>query len=172
MKTKSILTAALSICLISGSAFGQEREEVKTVKKEIKKEFRVEEENGVKTLTISTDEDGVVTEEVYTGAAADKKMAEMTAEMEDPSKVQERVEVRIYNEINGTNEVTEKKVTITKMSNGEETIEVYVGEEAEAKIKELEGESEIEVITEEEVVVKKKVKRDRKRSTKKKDIME
>ncbi|MCB0401792.1 MAG: hypothetical protein KDD41_06895, partial [Flavobacteriales bacterium] len=44
--------------------------------KQVKKEVQLEDENGVKTLTIKTTSDGNVTTEVYTGAEADAKIAE------------------------------------------------------------------------------------------------
>ena len=142
MKTKSILLATLSICLITGSAFGQERAEVKTevksVKKEIRKEVRMEDEGGVRTLTISTDENGVKTEEIYTGDEADRKMAQIAPERGSSLDVEQRVEVKV-------DQANDKKVTITKTSNGKETIEVYQGDEAEAKLKELETETGTEL---------------------------
>ena len=181
MKTKSIILGVLSICLITGSAFGQGRKkvkkEVKSVKTEIRKEVRMEEENGVKTLTISTDENGTKTEEVFVGAEADKKMAEMESGMDgslsnpklegDSKKIKESVEVEINDD--GKN----KKVTIKKSSNGKETIEIYEGAEADEKIKELENEAGSEFTGEEKIIVKKKkVKRSRKRRSSKKSIKE
>jgi hypothetical protein len=53
-----------------------------TKKKEIRKEVQMEEKDGVKTLTITTSEDGKKRKEVYTGADADKKMIEMEKEEE------------------------------------------------------------------------------------------
>ena len=55
-----IATAVLSLM-----AFGSQAQEVKEVKKEIRKEVNLQEENGQKTLTITTTENGKVTEEVY-----------------------------------------------------------------------------------------------------------
>ena len=155
MKTKSLLLATLSICLITGSAFGQERaevkKEVKTVKKEIRKEVRMEEDGGVRTLTISTDENGVKSEEIYTGYEAEMKMAEIAPETGSSNEVEQRVMVKVDEQAN------DKKVTITKTSNGKEIIEVYEGEEAEAKLKELETETGTEFSGgDKNIVVKKK----------------
>ena len=66
-----IATAVLSLM-----AFGSQAQEVKEVKKEIRKEVNLQEENGEKTLTITTTENGKVTEEVYKGEAAEAKLAE------------------------------------------------------------------------------------------------
>lgn len=165
MKTKSIIAAAFSICLISGSAFAQERTVVKKEVKEVKsvsKEIRMEEENGVKTLTISTDDNGIKTTEVFTGEDADRKMAEM--EPEESTTVEERIEVQIDEDVN------DRRVTIRKTSNGMETIEVYEGEEADEKIKELESGAGPELEGEEKVIIKKEVERSQKKSSKQKDI--
>jgi hypothetical protein len=56
-------------------------------KKEIRKEVKMIEENGEKVLTISTTQNGVTTEEIYKGEAAEKKMAEIEKEeAKDPAK--------------------------------------------------------------------------------------
>jgi hypothetical protein len=173
MKTSTTLLTAVTLCLLTGSAMAQEREELKSevvsVKKEIRKEVRMEEENGVKTLTISTEENGNKTEEIYVGEEAEKKMAEMVPEMESAPNIEERVEVNVEKRKN------DKKVTITRTSNGNETIEVYEGEEAEQKLKELESETATEFEGNEKkiIVEKKEVKRSKKtKKPKKKDVKE
>ena len=109
------------------------------VKKEIRKEVRMEEEDGVKTLTISTDDNGVVTEEVYVGEEADAKLAELMPQMEKVSEEviteEEKIEVEVDDDGNL------KSVTVKKSSNGEETIEVFEGEEAQKKLDEINGQS-------------------------------
>ena len=173
MKTKAILLGTFSLCLLSSFVFAQERKEVekevKSVKKEIRKEVRMEEENGVTTLTISTDDNGVKTEEVYVGAEAEAKLAEMMPQMEVTSEVEERVEESV--EIRVDDHSKERQVVIRKSVNGEETIEVYEGEEADAKIKEIEREAGIEM-TEEKVVVQKKTKRSQAKKIEEVDIKE
>ncbi len=98
---------------------------------EIKKEIRVENENGQKTVEITTTENGKVTKEVYTGEDADKKLAELEnggmVEVEEETK-----EVRME-EIDG-----QKRLTVITKKNGQEDEEVYVGPDAEKKLKELE----------------------------------
>ena len=56
--------------------------------KEIRKEVRVEDENGVRTVEIITVENGQETKEVYTGAEADQKLAELESQaITEESKV-------------------------------------------------------------------------------------
>lgn len=102
------------------------------VKKEVRKEVKLEESKGEKVLTITTDENGNVTEEIYKGEAADKKMAEM----QEGSNIETTTEDIKVEEVNG-----EKIVTVTKRTNDKETIEVLKGEAADAKLKEIEGQS-------------------------------
>jgi hypothetical protein len=62
--------------MISGSVSAQTTDA--KVKKEIKKEVKVEEVNGEKVLTIKKMQDGkVVSEEVHRGDEADKRIAQM-----------------------------------------------------------------------------------------------
>lgn len=166
MKYGITLLAGFIVCMLSGTSFAQgERKEVKEMRN-IKKEVRIEEENGVQTLTISTDENGVKTEEVYTGEEAEKKMAEMSLG-EPTKKVVKEKEERV--EVNVEQQANDKKVTIKKTSNGAETVEVYEGEEADKKLKELESETGTEFGgSEKKIVVKKKEVRRKK----KKDLMD
>jgi hypothetical protein len=164
MKTRSTLLATFVVCMLSGTSFAQE--EVKKEMRSIKKEVRIEEENGVQTVTITTDENGVKTEEVFTGEEAEKKMAEMAPEppkLSTTKGMEQRVEVNVEQQAN------DKKVTITKTSNGTETVEVYEGEEAETKLKELESETGTQFSGEEKKIV---VKKKEVRRKKKKDLMD
>ncbi len=141
MKIKPTIMLALILSAISSFAFGQSETtaqaptEVRKETRTIKKEVRMEEENGVNTLTISTDENGNKTQEIYVGDAADKKMAEMVPEISSKKQIEQRMDVRVDKDVN------DKKVTITKSMNGEETVEVYEGEAADKKLKELESET-------------------------------
>ena len=121
-KTYTFISAAL----FSLIAVGSHAQEVKEVRKEVRKEVNLKEENGEKTLTITTTENGKVTEEVYKGEAAEAKMAEF-----EPQAVEVREEVNVI-ENNG-----EKTVTVTKTVNGETTVDVLTGAEADAKLKEM-----------------------------------
>lgn len=100
----------------------------------IKKEVRMEDVNGVKTLTITTAENGVESEEVFTGEEAERMMLEVEYEYgaedhDGTMKVRKEVEV---NEENG-----EKKMTIRTITNGQEKMESFEGKDVNAKVKEL-----------------------------------
>lgn len=129
---KKTLMVGLFAFALTLSASAQE--EGRIVRKEmnsVRKEVRMEETNGVKTLTITTDENGKKTEEVYTGEEADKKLAELqSAQGKEEDQIRKEVKVE---EIDG-----KKKLTIITTKGGRETMEVYAGEEAETKLKELE----------------------------------
>lgn len=157
------LLAATFVCTLLGTSFAQERKEVKKEMRNIKKEVRIEEENGVQTLTITTDENGVKTQEVFVGEEAEKKMAELVPGAARAEEIDENIEVNVEQQAN------DKKVTIKKTSHGNETIEVFEGEEADKKLKELEGETGTKFDgSEKKIVVKKKDVRRKK----KKDLME
>ncbi len=108
MKKLGIFICAI---LLSSAAFSQveteKKEEVKAVKKEVnvQREVKVTEENGVKTVEVTeVDESGAVRHEVFTGAAAEKKLAELKKEeaksnakvtrSESKKKIVKKVEVR------------------------------------------------------------------------------
>jgi len=126
----------------------------------IQKEVEVEEVNGIKTVTISTIENGVETKEVFVGEEAERKLAELEGKKDviseevNEESVEKKVEVTI------DENTKEKSVVITTTVNGEETVERYEGEEAEAKLKELEGEGDMKLSGDENVIIKtKEVKR-------------
>ena len=81
MKKITLCIAAFILIAVSNQTFAQ-----KKVKKEIKKEVNLEENNGVKTLTIKTTENGVTKKEVFKGAEADKKIAELKKEKSGTTK--------------------------------------------------------------------------------------
>jgi hypothetical protein len=80
MKKLTLLVAVLAFIAISNESFAQ------TTGKEVRKEVNLEDENGVKTLTIKTTTDGNTTTEVYTGAEADTKLAELDKEKSGTTK--------------------------------------------------------------------------------------
>jgi hypothetical protein len=90
------LALFLIATLLGTSAMAQDKKVVKekeavkaesTGRKEIRKEVKMIEENGEKTLTIGTTENGITKEEIFKGAAADKKMTELEKEeAKDPAK--------------------------------------------------------------------------------------
>lgn len=166
MNTKSIILGIFSLCLIAGSAFGQEKkivesspakaEDVKSVKKEIRKEVRMEDNDGVKTLTIITDDNGVITEEVFEGEAAEAKLEELMPQMEDVTIEEERVEERVEVEVDDDGNL--KSVKVKTLRNGKESVEVLEGEAAQKKLEEINAQIRTETEGEKKVV-KKKVKR-------------
>ena len=88
----------------------------------------MEEENGKKVLTIITEVGGVKSAEVYEGAEAEKKMEELKSEV---SIEEERQEVKLEDHDG------QKTLTISTTKGGKVTEEIYVGTDAEKKMKEL-----------------------------------
>ncbi|MCO4813321.1 MAG: hypothetical protein KC454_01330 [Flavobacteriales bacterium] len=125
MKAVTMIIAGLFITTLSMNSFGQKKG------KEIKKEIRMEDNNGKRVLTIITTENGNVMEEVYEGRAADLKMTELRSDDSMEFK-EESQEVRVEMDKNGQN-----KLTVITKKNGQEMEEVYVGLKADQKMKEL-----------------------------------
>ncbi|MDX2359413.1 MAG: hypothetical protein QNK23_01310 [Crocinitomicaceae bacterium] len=123
MKKAILLTGAMAICALTSSIFAQNVE--------LKKEVRMEEENGVKTLTILTTENGNVTEEVYTGQEAETKLAEEMEGRGLEEGVKKEIEVE---EIDGV-----LTLTIITSNKGKIRKEVYTGVDAEKKLQDLEN---------------------------------
>lgn len=122
MKSISTLIVCLLVVTASNFSFSQNK------KKEVKKEIRMEEENGKKVLTILTEVGGVKSAEVYEGAEAEKKMEELKSEV---SIEEERQEVKLEDHDG------QKTLTISTTKGGKVTEEIYVGTDAEKKMKEL-----------------------------------
>lgn len=120
-----MIIAGLFITTLSMNSFGQKKG------KEIKKEIRMEDNNGKRVLTIITTENGNVMEEVYEGRAADLKMTELRSDDSMEFK-EESQEVRVEMDKNGQN-----KLTVITKKDGQEMEEVYVGLKADQKMKEL-----------------------------------
>lgn len=125
MKAVTMIIAGLFITTLSMNSFGQKKG------KEIKKEIRMEDNNGKRVLTIITTENGNVMEEVYEGRAADLKMTELRSDDSMEFK-EESQEVRVEMDKNGQN-----KLTVITKKNGQEMEELYVGLKADQKMKEL-----------------------------------
>ncbi len=140
MKAKTIFVSAIGLLLVLNAACSQNDDKRST---EIQKEVKVENVNGVKTLTITTIENGVKTKEAFTGEEADRKLAELEGENKPSSEetTEEDVEKKI--EVSVDEETGANKVVITKRTNGNESVEVYEGIEAEEFLHELEGEMEL-----------------------------
>ncbi|MBU2018797.1 MAG: hypothetical protein KJ941_04045 [Bacteroidetes bacterium] len=126
-------------------------------KKELKKEVSVEEVNGVKKLKVTTTENGKTTIENFEGAAADQKLEELQKESEEmkkkmatkkmtvekqgsSSKTTENIEKGKTKEVRMEEKDGVKTLTVKTVENGLEKIEVYKGQEAEEKLKQIESE--------------------------------
>jgi hypothetical protein len=72
MKNPILIIAAFALIVLSNHSMAQATE-----KKEIRKEVKMEDKAGIKTLTIKTTENGNTVSEIYKGADAEKKMAEL-----------------------------------------------------------------------------------------------
>jgi hypothetical protein len=143
MKKTLTLIAVFAVCILSGSAVAQEKAQVK-----IKKEVRMDDVNGVKTLTIITTTNGKPSEETFTGEEAEAKLAEMMDGRGETDEVKKEIDIV---EIDGL-----KKVTITTSKKGKIRTEVYTGEDADKILEEMDSESSGNVIkTKESKSVKK-----------------
>lgn len=100
------------------------------VKRDYKKEVRMEDENGTKTLYVTITENGKTSEEVYTGEEAETKLSELTNGVSQTDEIKKEVTMK---EING-----EKTLTIITSKKGKVRVEKYTGEDAERKLNELE----------------------------------
>jgi hypothetical protein len=119
--------------------------------KKIERKINIEEENGVKKLTITTTEDGEEKTETYEGAEAEEYLEKMKEENKlkvfskdggsrfafffdsDSGDVDKEINVTVEDGI--------KKLTITTTVDGKEKVEEYIGDEADRKLKELEKNS-------------------------------
>jgi hypothetical protein len=122
MKRAFILAIAFTGFLSEG-AIAQQQEEINE-----EKEVKMENVNGVKTLTIKTTSGEKSEEEIYTGEAAEKKMAELESEHKEDA-----VEVKMIM-IGG-----KKQLTIISTKDGIASQEVYKGRAAKTKIKEIDA---------------------------------
>ncbi len=140
MKAKTIFVSAIGLLLVLNTACSQNDDKRST---EIQKEVKVENVNGVKTVTITTIENGVKTKEAFTGEEADRKLAELEGEKKSSSEETTEEEVEKKIEVSVDEETGAKKVVITKRTNGNDSVELYEGSEAEEVLHELEGEMEL-----------------------------
>ncbi len=112
---------------------------------QIKKDVKMTIESGQKVLTIETMEykngKETLTKEVFIGEEADQKLEELKKEQlisENEPELKSEIwdDVR-YEEVDGY-----KKLTIIHNENGSVTEKVFIGEEAEKKLKELQDKKE------------------------------
>ncbi|HIP31201.1 MAG TPA: hypothetical protein EYG86_00420 [Crocinitomicaceae bacterium] len=120
-------TAILSTLLFLGLAsvsFSQTKEKAK----EIQKEIKVEVENGKTVMTIITTDGDKVTEEVFEGAAAEAKLKEFQENVEFKEESQS-VKLEDHD--------GQKTLTVTTIKDGKTTEEIFIGTQAEKKMKEM-----------------------------------
>ena len=146
MKKILILSLTLIASAFSSDSFAQEQE----VAKQLKKEVRVEEENGVNTVTITTTNGETVTEEKYSGEEAEATLAELSGESAQREETTKEVEII---EENG-----ERSVVITTTINGQKSQEIYTGEDADRKIEEMELEVTEDTEEDGKLIIKSKTK--------------
>lgn len=125
MKKITILAVCLLGTVFTGEVLAQDMK-----RKDVRKEVRMEDENGQKKLTIETTTNGVKTEEIYLGKEAEQKLAEL----EGKTSLKEETEEVKVEEIGGL-----KRVIIKKTKDGKVTEEILTGEEADKFINEMEG---------------------------------
>lgn len=121
------IIALFGIVILTTSAFGQQ---------EIKKEVEVEEVNGVKKVTVTTESNGLKKVETFEGEEAEKLFNDKGEIVISEEIKQEgpRKEVRMTEE-NGV-----KKLVVKTIEGEVVTEEIYEGEAADAKLKEIESE--------------------------------
>lgn len=126
--TKTIIFFTALFGLFStGTLLSQE-----DAKKSYKKEVRMEDNNGTKTLSVTITENGKVSEEIYTGPEAETKLSELTEGISQTDDIRKEVYME---EVNG-----EKTLTVITSKKGKVREERFTGADAERKFKELEGE--------------------------------
>jgi len=124
---KTLLFATVLLSAIVG--YGQQSKVA--VKKEVKKEVKLESVSGEKTLTIETEEGGITKTQVFRGDQVDDKLKEMEAFVAGVNEMQETIEIKLE-EIDGNN-----KLTISRTTANETTEEIFLGDEADKKLEEL-----------------------------------
>ena len=104
MKSIITLCSLLFFVLISAQSYAQSEQ------KEIRKEVKLTEENGVKTLIIITTENGKTNTQTFIGPDADAKLAQMEQEL--PKESGEKSTVKVYPD--GRKEIRIEKAVIKK----------------------------------------------------------
>ena len=129
MKKALFICTCLLMSTYTMSVLAQEQSGIK-----VKKEVIVEDENGEMKLIVRTTSGTNISEETYTGDEAKSKLAEFENNQgQETTLVTETDEEISINEVDG-----QRELRIKTTENGVVKEEVYTGEEAEKKIKELE----------------------------------
>lgn len=117
MKNKYILFSATAVLLIGIAAlsFAGKNEDETKKKVKVEKKIEVSDENGNKTVNVSTTEDGKTKKEVYSGKEADEYLKNNNTEIttENPSGKNSRIKIETdVNETTGNNTKISKKIVI------------------------------------------------------------
>ena len=117
MKNKYILFSATAVLLIGIAAFSfagkNEEDDKKKVK--VEKKMEVSDENGNKTVNVSTTENGKTKNEVYTGKEADEYLKKNDTEIKTEKSFGENVNIKIETEsdvTSGNSTKISKKIII------------------------------------------------------------
>ena len=112
---------------------------------QIKKDVKMTIENGQKVLTIETTEykngKETLTKEVFIGEKADQKLEELKKE-QLISENEQDLKSEIWDDVRFEEVDGYKKLTIIHNENGSVTEKVFIGEEAEKKLQELQDKKE------------------------------
>lgn len=122
MKKIIILVCLALLTFGATNSFAQEKKANKTVSKQIE----VSDENGVKTVTITTTADGNTDVKVLTGQEADAFMAKKHRRPHHGKKLKHNKDIEV-SEVNGVT-----TVTITTTGEGENDVKVLVEDDAKA----------------------------------------
>ncbi|MBK8944340.1 MAG: hypothetical protein IPM32_03620 [Ignavibacteriae bacterium] len=125
---------------------------------------KVDDENGEKTVTVTTKENGEEKVETYKGKDADEYLESMEEENlkidinEDSDSMSiwvekgDKVKNRIEKNVNVEMENGVKKVTVKTFENGEEKVETYIGEDAEKYLEKMESENKGKKIIKKKII--------------------
>ena len=106
-----------------------------------KQQVRVENVNGVQTVTITTVKDGIEKKEVFKGDAGEAKLKELEKEAGklNPMIAEGSMKETRSRKVSMVDENGNKTLTIEEMRNGKTTKQTYTGDEAVKKMKEIEA---------------------------------
>ena len=125
-----IFVAALTVTSCSESVDVKEKQQV-----------RVENVNGVQTVTVTTWKNGAETKEVFKGEAGEAKLKELNNRASNMSAMvnEKSLKETKSRKVSMVDENGEKSLTIEETKNGKTTTQIYTGDEAEQKMKEIEA---------------------------------
>lgn len=106
-----------------------------------KQQVRVENINGVQTVTVITVKNGVEKKEVFKGKAGDAKLKELNnnAGKMNPMLKEEVFVEKDSRKVKMINENGNKTLTVEETKNGKTTKETFKGEDPDKKMKEIEA---------------------------------